>query len=104
MSATAKFFVGQLVRHKLFDYRGAIFDVHADFQGSDQWYEHVAASRPPKDEPWYRVLVHGAQHDTYVAERNLEPDESGQPIVHPQLTELFAELRDGAYVPKQIIN
>jgi heat shock protein HspQ len=104
MSEAAKFSVGQLVHHRLFDYRGVIFDLDPEYQGSDEWYEQVARSRPPRDEPWYRVLVHGATHDTYVAEQNLEPDDSGKPIAHPALTELFDELRAGAYVLKQKIN
>jgi heat shock protein HspQ len=104
MSEAAKFSVGQLVHHRLFDYRGLIFDLDPEYQGSDEWYEQVARSRPPKDEPWYRVLVHGAEHDTYVAEQNLEPDDSGEPIAHPALTELFDEPRAGAYVLKRKIN
>jgi len=104
MSASAKFAVGQLVQHKLFDYRGVIFDLDPDFQGSDEWYEQVARSRPPKDEPWYRVLVHQAAHDTYVAQRNLRADDCALPIVHPQVSQLFEEFRDGSYVLKQKLN
>ena len=104
MSEAAKFTVGQLVHHRLFYYRGVIFDLDPDFCGSDEWYEHVARSRPPKDEPWYRVLVDGATHDTYVAEQNLEPDDTGRPIAHPALSELFEEHRGGTYVLKQKIN
>ena len=68
--------VGQVVQHKLFGYRGVIVDVDPTFESSDEWYEVVALSRPPKDRPWYHVLVHNATHRTYVAERNLEPDAS----------------------------
>ena len=89
MTATAHFAVGDLVRHRLFDYRGVIVDVDPQFMLSDEWYERVALSRPPKDEPWYRVLVHDAQHDTYVAERNLESDSSGEPIRHPLIGTQF---------------
>jgi len=53
----AKFQVGKIVHHKLFDYIGVVFDVDPTFQGTDEWYEHVARSRPPKDKPWYHVLV-----------------------------------------------
>ena len=67
------------------------------FQGSDEWYEQVARSRPPKDKPWYRVLVHDGEHETYVAERNLEPDSSGDPIRHPLLDTFFAELDGDSY-------
>ncbi|MEE8556078.1 MAG: heat shock protein HspQ [bacterium] len=95
-----KFFVGQVVHHRLFDYRGVVFDVDPVFAATEEWYEQVARSRPPKDEPWYHVLVGGASHITYVAERNLEPDPSGQPVSHPAVEELFSEFRDGYYVQK----
>ncbi|MCH7887975.1 MAG: heat shock protein HspQ [Proteobacteria bacterium] len=96
---SANFRVGQLVHHKLFSYRGVVVDVDPTFQGSDTWYEIMARSRPPKDEPWYHVLVHDATHRTYVAERNIEPDDSGEPINHPELDEFLVEFRDGAYTP-----
>ncbi len=97
-SHRARFRVGQLVKHKLFDYRGVIVDVDATFQGSDEWYEMMARTRPPRDQPWYHVLVHEAEHMTYVAERNLQPDLSGEPIHHPALGQFFGDLRDGVYV------
>lgn len=99
--AAAKFSVGQLVRHQLFGYRGVIFDVDAEYAGSEEWYEEAARSRPPRDEPWYHVLPDGTHHTTYVAQRNLEPDDSGLPIEHPLLGEHFAALEDGAYTPSR---
>ncbi len=99
MSATPGFSVGDLVHHKLFDYRGVVIDVNDRFMLSEEWYENVARSRPPKNKPWYRVLVHDATHETYVAERNLEPDASGEPVAHPLVEILFTSLRDGSYVP-----
>lgn len=93
----ARFFPGELVRHKLFDYRGVIVDVDPDFQGTEEWYQQMARSNPPKDEPWYHVLVHDATHNTYVAERNLEADESAQPVNHPQVDLVFDALEDGVY-------
>ena len=100
----AKFAVGQLVRHKLFDYRGVVFDADPVFNATEAWYEHVARTRPPKDQPWYHVLVDGHTHTTYVAERNLEADSSGAPIVHPALEDLFAEFSDGRYVVARTVN
>ena len=100
----AQFSVGELVHHKRFDYRGVVFDVDPDFQGSDEWYESVARSRPPKDEPWYHVLVHGAEHSTYVAQRNLEADENEAPIDHPWLSHFFARFEDGRYLGIQPTN
>lgn len=95
--ARARFAVGELVHHRLFDYRGVIVDVDSTFQLTDEWYETVAKSRPPKDKPWYHVLVHGVSHSTYVAERNLEPDESSAPIVHPMIDQVFTRFEDGRY-------
>ena len=77
-SAKAKYCIGQLIQHKLFDYRGIILSVDMDFKSTDEWYESVAKSRPPKNEPWYHVLVHQKGHQTYVAEQNLQPD----PAIH----------------------
>lgn len=100
----AQFTIGDLVRHRLFDYRGVVVDVDPNFQSSEEWYEMVAKSRPPKDKPWYHVLVHQAVHSTYVAERNLEPDPSASPIEHPMLDEFFARLENGRYVNDGRIN
>jgi heat shock protein HspQ len=100
----AHFSPGQVIHHKLFDYRGVIVDVDATCQASDEWYEQVARTRPPRDQPWYHVLVHGATHMTYVAQRNLEPDESGQPITHPLLDRFFSVFREGRYESGDPIN
>lgn len=105
MGETAcQFAVGQLVLHKLFDYRGVIIDVDPIFQGTEEWYEFMARSRPPKDKPWYHVLVHGADHQTYVSERNLRADRSGEPVQHPALEEYFEGISGSAYVPRRRIN
>jgi heat shock protein HspQ len=101
---SARFAVGTLVHHRRFDYRGVVVDVDASFRGTEEWYEQVARSRPPKDAPWYHVLPHDATHTTYVAERHLEPDPSGTPIRHPLVDELFDEFRDGRYVRKRTVN
>jgi len=94
----AKFAVGDLIHHQLFDYRGVVVDVDATFQSTEEWYETVARSRPPKDKPWYHVLVHGAAHSTYVAEKNLEHDASVEPISHPMLRQFFSRFEGGRYV------
>ena len=99
-----KFSVGDLVHHRRFDYRGVIVDVDRNFQGTEEWYEAVARSRPPKDRPWYHVLVHGKTHSTYVAERNLEPDESVEPINHPMLEYFFCKFENGMYFRKETLN
>ena len=100
----ARFRVGQPIHHKRFDYRGVIVDVDPVFCGTEEWYEAMATSRPPKDRPWYHVLVHGAAHRTYVAERNLEPDLSGEPIYHPELAQFFEGCADGLYLARRRAN
>jgi len=97
MKKTANFAIGDVVHHRLFDYRGVIYDVDPSFQLSEEWYEAIAKSRPPKDEPWYRVLVHNGIHETYVAERNLEACTAGEPVSHPLVDTLFDEFVDGRY-------
>lgn len=106
MGATeAKFSVGQLVHHRIFDYRGVVVDVDPHFLGTETWYADMAKSRPPKDRPWYHVLVDGSAHQTYVAERNLEIDDSDAPIKHPQVSAHFTGQRDdGVYTPKRLGN
>jgi len=99
-----KFSVGELVHHRLFDYRGVIVDVDKNFQATDEWYETVARSRPPKNKPWYHVLVHENEHSTYVAEQNLEPDDSEKPIIHPMLEHFFTKLDNGKYVRNEPVN
>jgi heat shock protein HspQ len=95
-----KFSVGDLVLHRLFGYRGVIVDVDPTFQSTEEWYEMVARSRPPKNRPWYHVLVHDNDHITYVAERNLETDESREPVNHPMLDQFFARFEQGKYFRK----
>jgi heat shock protein HspQ len=99
-----RFSPGQLVHHGRFGYRGVVVDVDATFQLSDEWYEEVARSRPAKDQPWYHVLVHDADHMTYVAQRHLEDDSTGEPIRHPMLGEFFSGFRDGRYTVDRQIN
>ena len=104
MLARAKFNVGQAIRHRIFSYRGVVVDVDPGFRRTEEWYELMARSRPPKDEPWYHVLVHDAEHWTYVAEQNLEGDDSNEPIKHPDLEQVFSEVRDGVYTRRRGVN
>lgn len=97
----AKFTVGQLVTHKLFNYRGVIVDVDPGYQGTDEWYNQIALTRPPKNKPWYRVLVHNAIHETYVAERNLEADDTNEPVNHPLVNDIFDAFENGYYITQR---
>jgi len=97
--ATARFAPGVLVRHRRFEYRGVVADVDAVFSLDEAWYEANAVTRPPRDRPWYHVLVDGSDGAvTYVAERNLEADPSAQPVEHPLVEHYFEAFRDGGYV------
>ena len=93
------FSIGELVHHRRFNYRGVVVDVDPRFQGTEEWYDVVAFSRPPKNKPWYHVLVHGEIHSTYVAERNLEADRDTNPIEHPGVSHFFSRLENGRYIP-----
>ena len=104
VSKSANFSIGQLIQHRLFEYRGGIIDVDPYFKGSDNWYDTVARSRPPKETPWYHVLVHDAMHTTYVAEQNLEADFSDDPIRHPMIKEIFDEFENGRYIARRRSN
>ncbi|HBD10856.1 MAG TPA: heat shock protein HspQ [Porticoccaceae bacterium] len=97
MTIEAKFAIGDVVIHRLFNYRGAIYEVDPVFMLSDAWYEQMAKSRPPKDAPWYRVLVHNALHSTYVAEQNLRSATDPEPIAHPAIGEYFQGFANGRY-------
>jgi len=100
----AKFKIGQIVHHKLFDYSGVVFDIDPFFQSSDEWNEQVAKSRPPKNKPWYHVLVHTTEHTTYVAEQNLDLEEHPKSIQHPLINSLFAKFDGSQYHLKSKAN
>ena len=99
-SSKRKFSFGQQIHHKLFDYYGVIIAVDSYFKGDDQWYEMMTRSCPPKDKPWYHVMVDGERHTTYVAEKNLEIDAGAKPIKHILLGTVFGGFENGVYIPK----
>ncbi len=99
-SGNAKYSVGQLIHHTLFDYRGVIVDVDSDFRIGAEL--NAAEQRPPANrigaQPWYHVLVDGTADRTYVAERNLEPDPHGGPVEHPDLIDYFEGRTQAGYI------
>lgn len=103
-NGSAQFFPGQVVHHTRFGYRGVVVDVDPAFEGSSQWYLQMARSRPPKNRPWYHVLVDGTELVTYVAERHLSVDETGDPVEHPNLGLFFCDFRDGNYIARRPLN
>ena len=98
MDSNCKFSIGDIIHHLRFDYRGVIYDVDATFQGTEEWYNQMAKSKPPRDQPWYHVLVDQSAIMTYVAERNLEADSSSTPIEHPLVDQYFSQFKNGKYI------
>lgn len=104
VSMAPKFESGQIVSHKRFGYRGVIISVDDSYQGTEEWYEKSARSRPPRDQPWYHVLVHDTMQEAYVAERNLELADEPEPVEHPLVWVFFDEVVDGRYVRNRLMN
>ena len=96
----AKFNIGQIVKHRIYPFRGVIFDVDPEFANTDEWYESIPAdSRPHKDQPFYHLYAENddTEYVAYVSEQNLLPDDSDEPLRHPLIDEMFV-LRDDIYV------
>jgi heat shock protein HspQ len=102
MQRKAKFSIGDVVRHRLFSYRGIIFDVDIEFSESNSWYKQNASTHPEKDQPWYRVMVDGESYETYAAESNLESDINSDPIQHPAIRKIFNETDAGYKLRHQL--
>lgn len=101
----ALFALGDVVRHKQYGYRGLIFDVDASFCQTEEWYELMANSNPPKDVPWYHVIVDGEKHTTYVPQNNLLLSENDDmEIDHPLVPQLFQQSSDGIFLTKKLLN
>ncbi len=99
----AKFSIGQVVRHRLFPFRGVVFDIDAEFNNTEEWYEAIPAQvRPRKDQPFYHLLAENAETEyiAYVSEQNLLVDETGEPLRHPQVGDMFESLSGGRYRAK----
>jgi heat shock protein HspQ len=104
---TAKFGVGQVVRHRHYPFRGVIFDVDPIFSNTEEWYQAIPEQiRPAKDQPFYHLLAENAETEyiAYVSEQNLLPDESGDPVRHPQVRELFGSFEKGVYRSRETPN
>ena len=98
--ATARFGIGEVVRHRMFDFRGVIFDVDPIFANTDEWYDAIPLDiRPRKDQPFYHLLAENMESSyiAYVSQQNLIPDETDEPIDHPAIRGLFTEYADGRY-------
>lgn len=96
----AKFSVGDVVRHRIFPFRGLIFDIDPEFANTEEWWLAIPAEiRPRKDQPFYHVYAENSEtvYVAYVSEQNLLPDETGEPLRHPDIIEYFTIDNDGRY-------
>lgn len=99
----AKYQIGQVVRHRVFPFRGVIFDVDPEFANTEEWWNSIPAEvRPSKDQPFYHLYAENEESSyvAYVSEQNLLPDESGDPLRHPAVMLNFSPEGNGLYRPK----
>lgn len=100
VNRTAKFQIGQVVKHRIYPFRGVIFDVDPTFSNTEEWLNAIPEHlRPRRDQPFYHLLAENAQsyYVAYVSEQNLLPDTSGAPVNHPRIEQLFGEFKDARY-------
>ena len=99
----AKFMIGQVVKHRLFPFRGVVFGIDHEFNNTEEWWESIPADvRPRKDQPFYHLFAENEETEyiAYVSEQNLLPDTSGDPIRPPQVAEVFDQDDSGGYRPR----
>ena len=99
-SKKAKFSIGEIVRHRHFNFRGVIYDVDFEFNNSEEWYESIPKDvRPRKDQPFYHLLAENNEitYEAYVSEQNLISDDSDEPIKHPLIEEIFTGKKGSGY-------
>ena len=99
----AKYKIGSVVRHRVYPFRGLVFDIDPIFANTEEWYQSIPLDvRPHKDQPFYHLYAENAETEyvAYVSEQNLLPDESGEPLRHPRIAELFVSDETGSYRPR----
>ena len=103
---SARFPIGAVVKHRLFPFRGVVFDIDPVFANTEEWYNAIPAEiRPRKDQPFYHLFAENSESEyiAYVSEQNLLPDETGEPVRHPQVKETFERAKDGSYHPRNTV-
>lgn len=103
-SREAKFSIGQVVRHRVYPFRGVVFDIDPTFANTEEWWESIPQEvRPKRDQPFYHLYAENdeTEYVAYVSEQNLVPDTSGEPLRHPQIRENFTKVEDGSFKMKQ---
>ena len=97
---TAKYSLGQIVKHRKYPFRGVVFDIDPTFANSEEWWLSIPEEmRPIKEQPFYHLFAENAETEyvAYVSEQNLLPDDTGKPVRHPQIAEMFEMTRNGDY-------
>jgi heat shock protein HspQ len=100
---SAKYGIGQIVRHRIFPFRGVVFDVDPVFNNTEEWWLAIPEDiRPSKDQPYYHLFAENAETEyiAYVSEQNLLPDDSEEPLRHPQISEFFGAREGRRYVAR----
>jgi heat shock protein HspQ len=103
--AEARFGIGDIVRHRIFPFRGVIFDVDPVFANTEEWWQAIPEDiRPAKDQPFYHLLAENDEsaYVAYVSQQNLLPDETAEPVRHPAVSQLFEAYRNGRYILRPI--
>jgi heat shock protein HspQ len=96
---TAKYGIGSVVKHRIYPFRGVVFDIDPVFNNTEEWWNAIPEEiRPNRDQPFYHLFAENAETEyvAYVSEQNLVPDQSAEPVRHPQVGELFVKTRDGS--------
>ena len=99
----ARFAIGQVVRHRIYPFRGVVFDVDPVFDNTEEWWLAIPEDvRPRKDQPFYHLFAENAESEyiAYVSEQNLVPDDTGEPLRHPQISEFFSRRDGDVYVAR----
>jgi heat shock protein HspQ len=102
-SRNARFKLGEVVKHRVFPFRGVIFDIDPVFNNTDEWWLSIPENvRPSKDQPFYHLFAENGETEyiAYVSEQNLLPDTTGKPVRHPQIGEVFERDDKGSYRPR----
>ena len=100
----ARFSIGDVVRHRVFEFRGVVFDIDPVFANSEEWYDAIPEDiRPPRDQPFYHLLAENAESSyvAYVSQQNLVTDDSEEPVDHPAISGIFDGYSDGRYMLKR---
>lgn len=105
-TAVARFGIGEVVRHRVFPFRGVIFDVDPEFANTEEWWQAIPEEiRPAKNQPFYHLLAENdeAAYVAYVSQQNLLPDDADEPVRHPAVSQIFEAYRDGRYILREQI-